>query len=118
MQLEMEVLYSSSKLRVSLYSLTPRELINSTAHTCQTLSHPVAIPYGATLILVNSRRGPNFYSFGITFHQNNISAFNSSTKESTMYLSMLYSKKKSGCTHKYFTWVGCRDFDVKARVTS
>jgi hypothetical protein len=93
MQLEMEVLYSSSSLRVFFYSLTRHELITSTAHSCQILSHPVTIPCGATLIRVNSRRGPNFYSFEITFHQNNISTFSSNTKEGTLYISVLYWKK-------------------------
>ena len=94
-QLEMEVQYSCSSLRVFLYSLTCRELKTCTTHSCQTLSHPVAIPYGATVIRVNSRRGPNFYNFEITDHQNNNSTFSSNTKESTMYLPMLYWKKSS-----------------------
>lgn len=76
-----------------LYSLTRRELITSTAHSCQTLSYPVTILYGATLIRVNSHRGPNFYSSEITFHQNNISTFSSNTKDSAMCLSTLYWEK-------------------------
>ena len=87
-------MYISSSLRVFLYSLTRRELITCTAHFCQTLFHPVAIPYSATVIRVNSRRGPNFYSFEVAVHRNNISVFSSNTKDSTMYLSMLYWQKK------------------------
>jgi len=98
----MEVLSSSSSLRVFLYSSTLSELITCTTHSCQTLSHPVAIPYCATVIRVNSRRGPNLHSFEIAVRQNNISTFSSNTKESTMYLSMLYWKKKSLYTKVYY----------------